>query len=148
MHIPIIVTLLLVAAIIIVYKKQLPAPISTVGSTYEKDITEKQFDEMVLETSKRVPVVVDFYTDWCPPCRNMTPLLAEMAEEYKGAFFLAKINTDKNITLTAEYGVEEIPTVFLFVDGEPVEKFTGSKLAHNIRFTLAKHGILEPRGVA
>ena len=148
MHILIIVTLGLVSLIIILSKKAPPPKIETIGSEYEREISEQQFDSLVIETSKATPVLVDFYADWCPPCRYLTPLLAEMAKEYNGAFLLAKINSDTNKRAKEEHGVQSIPTVFLYIDGEPVEMFVGGKLEHSIRFTLAKHGIEDPGSAA
>lgn len=144
MHILIIVTLVLIGLIVFMSKKKPAPPILTIGSKFEREVKEKQFQEMVVDTSKNTPVLVDFYADWCPPCQYLTPLLAEMAEEYQGAFLLAKINTDRNRRVKEEHGVEAIPTVFLYVGGEPVEMFTGGKLEHSIKFTLAKHGINAP----
>lgn len=145
MHVLIILALIAIGLIIFLMKKEPVPAIQTVGSRYEKEISEKEFDEMVLGTSKHTPVLVDFYANWCQPCQYLTPLLAEMAEEYNGAFLLAKIDTDANPRLKAEHEVEAIPTVVLYIDGEPVERFAGGKLEHSIKFTLASHDIHPPQ---
>ena len=144
MHILIIVTLLLVGAILYLSKKKEPPPIPTIGSEFERDVTEKEFEQMVIETSKNTLVMVDFYANWCPPCRELTPLLAEVAADYDGNFLLAKINTDKNPNLKNEYGVTSIPTVAFFKDGKPVDVFDGARNRRNLEFALAKHGVSSP----
>ena len=125
-------------------KKSLP-PIQTVGSIYEKEVTDASFEQFVLQTSKNKPVMVDFYAKWCAPCLYLTPLLAEMARDYDGAFLLAKIDTDANPRLKKQFNVAAIPTVMLFKDGEPVERFSGGKMEHSIRYKLAEHDIMQPQ---
>jgi len=144
MHILIIAGLILLALIILLSKKKKSPTISTVGSKFEKDVSDSSFDEYVVRTSSTTPVLIDFYANWCAPCHYLTPLLAEMAEEYDGRFLLAKVNTDENPELKSEYDISAIPTVLLCVDGEIKERFTGGKLEHSIRYTLAKHGIPDP----
>jgi putative thioredoxin len=116
-------------------------------STYEAFVNADEFDEMVLETSHKTPIMVDFYAEWCGPCRNLTPLLAEFADDYQGAFLLAKVDVDKNQQLTQRFGIRAMPTVLLFRDGECVERFTGAKLPHSVQYILTKHGIHEPKAV-
>ncbi|MEM9622787.1 MAG: thioredoxin domain-containing protein [Pseudomonadota bacterium] len=144
MHLIIIAGLLVLAVIILLSKRKKPPAIATVDSEFEREISEETFSRMVVDTSHKTPVLVDFYANWCPPCHYLTPLLASMAKDCGGGFLLAKINTDENPNLKQEYKVSVIPTVMLVVDGQVVERFTGGKLEHSVRFTLAKHGIIVP----
>ena len=114
-------------------------------SNNEAFVNADEFDAMVLETSHKTPVMVDFYAEWCGPCRNLTPLLAKFADDYQGAFLLAKVDVDKNEQLSQRFGIRAMPTVLLFRHGECVERFTGAKLPHSIQYILTKHGIHEPK---
>jgi putative thioredoxin len=95
-------------------------------SQWVKNVTEATFDEEVVEASRRVPVVVDFWAPWCAPCRTLGPLLDRLAEENGGAFVVAKINVDENPSLSAEFGIRSIPAVKAIVGGEIVDEFVGS----------------------
>ncbi|MEM1154490.1 MAG: thioredoxin domain-containing protein [Pseudomonadota bacterium] len=145
MHILIILTVLLVIAIILLSRKKKHPPIPTIGSKYEKEISEREFESLVIEQSKTTPVLADFYAKWCPPCQLLTPMLAELAEEYSGSFLLAKIDMDENPKLKNHFGISAYPTVALFKGGEPVASFTGGRLEHTIRYKLAEHGIQATR---
>jgi putative thioredoxin len=144
MHIVLALIGLLAVVFFLLSSKKKTARILTVGSKFEKEVSEKNFVEYVLKTSKQTPVLVGFYAHWCPSCQHLTPLLATMAEEYQGAFLLAKVDTDKNPNLKSEYGVETLPTVALFKNGKLAEGFAGGKLEHSIRYMLAQHEIFEP----
>lgn len=93
---------------------------------FSTDVGEADFQENVIAASHRVPVVVDFWADWCAPCRILKPILEKLAAEYGGRFRLAKINSDQNQELAARLGVRGIPSVKAFVDGEMVREFTGA----------------------
>lgn len=93
----------------------------------------------VIQTSHQVPVLVDFWADWCQPCQTLMPILAKLANEYQGAFVLVKVNADANQALLAEYGVRGLPTVKLFKDGQAVDEFTGALPEAEIRKFIDKH---------
>jgi putative thioredoxin len=108
------------------------------------DVTTANFDELVIEGSKKAPVVVDFWAPWCAPCRTLGPVLEKLAAEYGGQFTLAKINSDENQPLAAEFGVRGIPNVKAFVDGQVVDEFSGALPEGQVREWL--RGILPTRG--
>jgi len=84
---------------------------------------ETSFDQDVLESTQ--PVVVDFYADWCPPCRMMTPVVEKLAEEYAGAVKIGKLDTDASQGIAIRYGVSGIPTLGLFREGKMVDRLVG-----------------------
>ncbi|MGQ9686051.1 MAG: thioredoxin [Thiobacillaceae bacterium] len=90
------------------------------------DVGRDNFQQVVIEGSKKVPVVVDFWAEWCGPCRVLKPILEKLAEEYQGKFVLAKVNADHNPDLAARYGVRGIPSVKAFVNGQIVDEFSGA----------------------
>jgi putative thioredoxin len=92
----------------------------------EIEVTEKSFNDKVIKQSKKVPVLVDFWAEWCMPCVMLSPSLEKVAKEYKGKFILAKINVDENPKLSEKYKVMSIPSVKLFKNGKIVHEFTGN----------------------
>lgn len=90
----------------------------------ELKITDENFDTEVRESS--LPVMVDFYADWCGPCKMMVPLVAQLAEEYDGKCKIGKCNTDENPKLTGEFKVMSIPTFIFFKDGKAVDTIMGA----------------------
>ncbi len=86
-------------------------------------LTTDTFDEQVLRADK--PVLVDFWAEWCPPCRMIAPVLAEIEAEY--GLTVGKLNTDENPEMMARYGILGLPTLLLFDDGEPVKQIMGAK---------------------
>lgn len=90
------------------------------------DASAADFQEKVLDASRRVPVIVDFWAEWCQPCRVLKPILEKLAAEYAGRFLLVKVNSDQNQELAARLGVRGIPAVKAFVDGQMVDEFTGA----------------------
>jgi len=84
-------------------------------------------------------VLVDFWADWCAPCRSLMPVLQKLAEEYNGQFILAKVNSDENQGLAQQYGVRSLPTVKLFKDGAAVDEFMGALPESHVREFLDRH---------
>lgn len=93
---------------------------------FSKDVSEQDFLQEVIEKSKTVPVVVDFWAPWCGPCQILKPVLEKLAEEYQGKFFLAKVNADENQALSAQFGVRGIPSVKAVYNGEIINEFSGA----------------------
>jgi len=87
------------------------------------ELTDANFESEVLQSDQ--PVLVDFWAEWCMPCRMLAPTIDELADEYQGKAKVGKIDTDANREVTMKYGINAIPTVILFNGGEPVKKFVG-----------------------
>ena len=102
-------------------------------SPFSFDAGVSDFQEKVLQASLRAPVLVDFWAEWCAPCKMLKPVLEKLADEYGGRFLLAKIDSDQNQELAARYGVRGIPNVKAFVNGEMVNEFTGALPEAQIR---------------
>ncbi|MHA1536081.1 MAG: thioredoxin [Alphaproteobacteria bacterium] len=96
------------------------------GAPPIKDATTASFVADVIEASKEVPVIVDFWAEWCGPCKQLTPMLEKLVGAAGGAVRMVKIDVDANKDLAAQLRVQSIPTVFAFKDGRPVDAFTGA----------------------
>ncbi|WP_341253465.1 tetratricopeptide repeat protein [Euzebya pacifica] len=94
-------------------------------SVVVKDVQESEFVDVVVEGSKSRPVVVDFWAEWCGPCRQLSPLLEQMAEQHAGQVDVVKVNVDHAPRLAQQFGVQGIPAVKAFVDGKVAGEFTG-----------------------
>ncbi|MBF0176915.1 MAG: thioredoxin [Magnetococcales bacterium] len=102
------------------------------------DVDEKSFAALVLDGSHDTPVLVDFWAPWCGPCRTLGPTLEKLVNAMNGGVVLAKINSDQNPRLGKEYGIQGIPAVLLFVEGQVVDRFTGALPESAIRKFLDK----------
>jgi len=108
-------------------------------SSFVFTATAESFYTDVLEASHERPVLVDFWADWCAPCRMLMPILAKLAEEYAGRFLLAKVNTEEERELAAQFGIRSLPTVQLFRNGQPVDQFMGALPESQVREFLDRH---------
>jgi len=103
------------------------------------DATAADFDTAVLEKSRTTLVVADFWAEWCAPCRVLMPLLQKLVEDNQGSFVLAKVDTDKEQELAAQWGIRSLPTVKFFRDGKVVDEFLGALPEAEIRAVIDQH---------
>ena len=103
------------------------------------ETNEQNFEKDVIEKSKQVAVLVDFYADWCMPCKMLAPILEKIAHDYGGKFILAKVNVDENRNLSQEYRIMSIPNVKLFKNGDVVGEFIGVMPELAIKNWLDRH---------
>ena len=111
----------------------------TPSDHFSAHVGQADFDALVLKQSYSVPVLADFWAAWCGPCKVLMPLLAKIAQEYQGKFFLAKIDTDKEKDLATRYAIRSLPTVKIFKQGQVVDEFMGAQPEPAIRTILDRH---------
>ena len=102
------------------------------------DIKEDQFIDEVIEKSKSIPVIVDFWAPWCGPCKQLTPTLEKVVNKKNGKIILAKINVDENQGIASQLNIQSIPTVYGFVSGKPVDAFQGAQPESKIEIMVDK----------
>ena len=101
------------------------------------DVSENDFEQRVIDTSANKPVLVDFWAEWCPPCRALTPVLEKIAQQQNGDILLAKVEVDDNMHLAGRYGLRGFPTVIVFINGEEQARFSGFKPESEVMNILA-----------
>lgn len=145
MHILYVLVIIVAGIVLLSYlsnkASNTPVPLSNSAPSWEADVSQGQFQQMVLDTSSDKAVLVDFYADWCGPCQAFSPILSDLVNEYQGAFLLAKVDVDKNPKLAEHYQIRSMPTVMIFKDSECVARFSGGKLPHALRYLLAQNNI-------
>lgn len=99
-------------------------------------LTKENFESEVLKSS--TPVLVDFWAEWCGPCKMIAPILDELADEYTGKITVGKVNIDDHQTLATEYGVRAIPTLLLFQNGQVAEQIVGLRSKRDLKSSFDK----------
>ena len=114
--------------------------------SHVQTVTTNEFSSRVLHSMH--PVVVDFYADWCPPCRMLAPLVEELAAEYQGRIEFFKVNIDDSPELADQYRVSGVPTLLMFFGGKEVDRFVGVPPANMLQQKLERFSRLAPAGAS
>ena len=101
------------------------------------EVTAQNFETEVLQSSK--PVLIDFWAEWCGPCKQIAPIVDDLANEFESQLKVGKLDADEHHEILEQYGVMAIPTLILFKDGEPIERLQGYKPKRVIKKTLTPH---------
>ena len=102
-----------------------------------KNLEDGSFKEYI--ASAQTPVLVDFWAEWCGPCKMIAPVVEEIASEYQGKIQVAKVNVDNNRAIPSEYKISSIPTLVMFKGGNEVERFVGFRTKKELKSILDKH---------
>tara|TARA_Y100000590_G_scaffold208286_1_gene235911 strand:+ start:29038 stop:29361 length:324 start_codon:yes stop_codon:yes gene_type:complete len=94
------------------------------------EVNDGDFDDQVI--SSEIPVLVDFWAEWCGPCKMIAPIIDELADQYEGDVKFTKLNVDLNPEISSKFGIRSIPTILMFKDGAPVGQIVGSQPKSNI----------------
>ena len=112
------------------------------ASAHIVEIDESNAQQLLIDESMTRPVVVDFWADWCGPCKQLMPILEKLADEYQGAFLLAKVNADEQQMLAQQLGVRSLPTVMVIKEGQPIDGFSGAQPESAVREMLEKLSLI------
>jgi thioredoxin 1 len=104
------------------------------ASQHVKDFTDQNFETEVLQST--TPVLVDFWAEWCMPCKMLTPVIEKLAKDYDGKVKVGKVDTDSNRDVSMKFGINAIPTVILFKNGQVAHKFVGLRQEKDFRDAL------------
>lgn len=111
----------------------------TMAQSNVVDITLENFQQVILQQSQEKLVLVDFWADWCEPCKDLMPILEKIAGEYPNDMILARVDCDKQQEIAGQFGIRSLPTVMVVQDGQPVDGFAGAQTEGQIREMLAKY---------
>lgn len=111
----------------------------TQGNGNIVDINEQNAQQVLIQGSQEKVVLIDFWADWCEPCKQLTPVLEKIAADYPNELILAKINCDEQQAIAGQFGVRSLPTIVVFKDGQPVDGLAGAQTESAIREMLAKY---------
>lgn len=104
-----------------------------------QEFTQENFNSEVIEASKNKPVLVDFFASWCGPCQIQGPIVDEVSEEVAEKAVIGKLNTENAMEIASQFGIMSIPTIIIFRDGKPTERFTGVQEKETLVQSLTKH---------